>query len=336
MAPISPTTYHLLKLIFVCRQNPGLGLVNRPSRQGHIFLCEIVGRLRLMTTEQCRSFLSIIVDELGADVNKQDSKGLRPLHYVKRADVMSFLMNRGADPLVLDNEGRTVLMRHAEAGNADCVAVLLKHPSVVSLLNTQSTLGTALHMACQGGFTFEPGATTYNVGPDKVVELLLGHGANPFLRDANGKTPLDLFNPFSRAYESRGQLVNTAMEEPTRSFLLAKARCLGDAAYAISKARVDADKNGRTRGDKKQKVLTSTPVYLKDRVEKEEILPCMEAKCLRLNPNSTKATQLAVLRYVLRDKTEFGNVGGMPGDVFVELMQTMCWSWDPIYGEDGV
>lgn len=106
----------------------------------------------------------------------------------------------------------------------------------------------------------------------------------------------------------------------------------------IAKARADAETKGYTGAEKQARIPAKTPAYLKDRVEsyEEKPLPRMEVKQLRLNPNSTKAKRMALLRYVLRDPTECGEGGGMCADVFEELMLTLCPKWDPIRGGKGL
>lgn len=57
---------------------------------------------------------------------------------------------------------------------------------------------------------------------------------------------------------------------------LAKARLMNDANYAIAKAKEDADKGSRTRGQKMRMVQAKIPVYLKKGVEEGKPLPSVE------------------------------------------------------------
>jgi hypothetical protein len=67
-------------------------------------------------------------------------------------------------------------------------------------------------------------------------------------------------------------VLQAALMEPERTFLLCKARNLNDA----NDATANAQSKGATPEEKKQKVLAKTPVYLRERVEDERPLPCIE------------------------------------------------------------
>jgi len=104
-----------------------------------------------------------------------------PLHRAANlglAAAVRSLIAFGTDPTVLDDETETALHKAVRSGHVEVVAVLLEHCNV----NAASSLGMApLHWA----------AATGNA---QMVELLMGHGADPNLRNEcmDGLTPLEL------------------------------------------------------------------------------------------------------------------------------------------------
>ena len=69
-----------------------------------------------------------LLDEKGADVNKRIYNGQISLHAVHSLDILNALLDRGADPTLLRDEGFSPLMQHANYGRIDMVARLLKDP----------------------------------------------------------------------------------------------------------------------------------------------------------------------------------------------------------------
>ncbi len=79
------------------------------------------------------------------------------------ASAIAALLKGGADPSIVDQQGRTALFIAAQAGHASCVEVLAKVG--VGLNACTGWQGTALHAAAQGGHT-------------ECIEVLVMMGAN--------------------------------------------------------------------------------------------------------------------------------------------------------------
>jgi hypothetical protein len=111
---------------------------------------------------------------------------------------------------------------------------------------------------------------------------------------------------------------------------------MNDANHAIGKAKAAADKEGRTRGEKMRKMLAKTRPYLKERVQGGQVdLPRVELRQPSDAEDEGKKKMVAVMKYVLRDQAEYGEMGGMSADVFVELLEMMAPKWDEIRGGNG-
>ena len=127
-----------------------------------------------------------LVDEKGTDANATTSRGLSALYEAYSLDIVTALLDRGADPIPLDNDGVSPLMRHAWVGRVKVVARLLRDPRVRATINIQSGDGrTALHCACRSTCISEERRAA-------LVILLLQCGADYTRSDADGRTPLAL------------------------------------------------------------------------------------------------------------------------------------------------
>jgi serine/threonine-protein phosphatase 6 regulatory ankyrin repeat subunit B len=107
---------------------------------------------------------------------------LPPLHraaYWGYEDVVREILDRGADPNELDDDGETALHKAARLDNKEAAEVLIENGADVNL---PSGLGlTALHWATLSGH-------------EEIAELLVAHGASASSRDivVGGMTPLDM------------------------------------------------------------------------------------------------------------------------------------------------
>ncbi|KAL1507535.1 hypothetical protein AB1Y20_007159 [Prymnesium parvum] len=121
------------------------------------------------------------------DVNYQgllDKK--TPLHVAAehgQANFMKLILDRGADPMIREAEGRSALHSAVHSNKIAAVIALLEHPKVVmkklDLIQICDNHGrTALHIAAFRDSGEEP----------EIVKLLLEHGADPKRTDKSNHT----------------------------------------------------------------------------------------------------------------------------------------------------
>jgi len=97
------------------------------------------------------------------------------------------LLEEGADVNAVDNRGETALHWAAQQGLDSLVLLLLQNGADLSKKANESgpfSGETALHAASRRGHYAEC------AGHERVVELLLEHGAEVSAKNANGQTPL--------------------------------------------------------------------------------------------------------------------------------------------------
>ena len=139
-------------------------------------------------------------ESIKTDLNWQDKQGKTPLFYAAEygnKELALLFLDRGADPFIENNNGSTVVHCAVNADKYDVVEDILRHPKVSpadgstsikkQLLNTaDKSKRTPLHIAA---FKSKEG---------EMVQLLLKHGADPSLQDANGNTSAKLANKTGR------------------------------------------------------------------------------------------------------------------------------------------
>jgi ankyrin repeat protein len=133
----------------------------------------------------------------GADVNAQDKDGwtvimhyIRVMHAKSDTDTAVYLLNHGANPNLPNSDGETALHLAAGPLGSDDLRLLnelIAHGATVDKPNNFGV--TALHYSA----IFEQA---------EWVKVLLAHGANPNIRDMQGKTALDFIKGRSPIRES--------------------------------------------------------------------------------------------------------------------------------------
>ncbi|KAL9131206.1 MAG: hypothetical protein Q9217_000808 [Psora testacea] len=117
-----------------------------------------------------------------ADVSAQEyGSSWRPIHSAAdsgRLDVVQLLLEKGASADAVTIEGETPLFTAAEGGHVQVVERLLKDTTLVQAFTWEKG-HQAIHMAAQGGYL-------------KIVDLLIGAGADVNEESFNGSTPLAL------------------------------------------------------------------------------------------------------------------------------------------------
>lgn len=184
-------------------ENPGH--VNDQDDSGHILLTAAAYRNVNI------NFITSLVDEKGADIDVPDRWGRTAIFFAKSADVVSFLLERGADPTLLDDEGWTALMWQSWTLKVESVERLLQDSRVVAHINVQ---GTGLFL--RGCTALEATCHLRDVarGRARIFELLLLHGANPLLRNYYGRTALDFLRQNHADEHAAIALLEHAMVEP--------------------------------------------------------------------------------------------------------------------------
>jgi ankyrin repeat protein len=113
----------------------------------------------------------------GADIRRV-APILTSLCHFGHTELMTLLLERGADPDQVDGCGSSCLTTASLGGRADMLALLLRH-GCRNLDHRDATGRTALHYSCEAGAL-------------EGVMALLEAGADASLVDAHGRTPLQL------------------------------------------------------------------------------------------------------------------------------------------------
>jgi len=241
-----------------------------------------------------------LLDERGADVNTRVSGGQTPLHGACSLDVLNVLLDRGADPTLLDEYNASPLMFAANFGNVDIVARLLQESRVRAIVDVQGSKGnTALHWACTRGD--EASATS-------IAYLLLLAGASPILVANDGRTPLAVTRQYRPTGTTTIALLEQALAEAETTSLLVKARRFVVAANA------------------------TMPPCLQGREERSKPLP--RVILVPVKGRSKRAKKRRKLRSMLGFL--LGKKGGLKGqgvprDLFRDvLMDFLMPVWDPL------
>ena len=138
----------------------------------------------------------------GAGVRARNRRGAEPLHYaadggpaangwdsVAQSDVITYLIEAGADPNALDKSGVAPLHRAVRNRCSMAVSALIDNGADPLLMNKSGS--TPMHLAVQNTGKSNSGADAAKDEQARIIALLLQHGASPGDVDAKGKTVAD-------------------------------------------------------------------------------------------------------------------------------------------------
>jgi len=135
----------------------------------------------------------------GAVVRARNRRGAEPLHYAAdgrpeaddwdsspQRDVISYLIDAGADPDALDKSGVAPLHRAVRTRSSAAVRALIDRGANLLLMNKRGS--TPLHLAVQTTGKTNSGSEVAKEEQHRIIGLLLSHGASGTDLDAKGKT----------------------------------------------------------------------------------------------------------------------------------------------------
>lgn len=140
-------------------------------------------RLHYVVEDSDIALIQSLLDE-GTDINIKNIYDASPLFWAKRAEVMKYLLDHGADPNIAANEEEecvTPIFIAIQNNNLEAVKLLLSYGASVNVKNLN--LETPLHQACTN-----INSSTNNY--PEIVEILFKHGADIEAKTSGDYTPL--------------------------------------------------------------------------------------------------------------------------------------------------
>jgi len=161
---------------FLFKNGASLGMYGEGLSNSYCWSQKIVAAYRKLIQ---RLVISQNVDAVDLVRTRHGKIRLLLLSQEKDYDLLSLLLQAGANPNEIDASGNTPLMHAVWTANVAAVALLLKDDAKVDMRNYSGQ--TALISAC----SLMP---SYN--RDRCIDILLDHGASLEERDPGGNTPL--------------------------------------------------------------------------------------------------------------------------------------------------
>jgi hypothetical protein len=157
--------------------------------------------LHVAAAAYSRGLAEILVAQ-GAAVRARNRRGAEPLHYGSdgrpgtespgsdaQGEVISYLIDVGADPDALDKSGVAPLHRAVRTRSSAAVSALVDGGADPMLMNKSGS--TPLHLAVQNTGKSNSGSEAAKEEQRRIILLLLAHGASGDDLDARGKTAAD-------------------------------------------------------------------------------------------------------------------------------------------------
>ena len=105
---------------------------------------------------------------------------------MRERELISYLIDAGADPDAIDKSGVAPLHRAVRTRSSAAVSALIDKGADPLLMNKSGS--TALHLAVQNTGKSSSGSEAAKREQHRIIGFLLVHGASPSDLDAKGKT----------------------------------------------------------------------------------------------------------------------------------------------------
>jgi len=236
-----------------------------------------------------------LLDDLAADVNMRAGVfEWTANHWAGSLDMMTALLDRGADPTLADKDGLTPLMHQVIKEYVDLVKCLLYDPRVRAAVDAQDREGyTALYCAC-----FEGDGILHI----SIIRLLLQAGANPLIAAREVKRPLHFIRP---DHPSHHAIVALFADAEKGQFLVREGRLV-----------VAANTNA------------SVPSFLQRRFRQGQPLPSVALAPVPVadGEEGRKFRYLSTMMKMLLNMER----ANMPPELFRKVIDLVNPSWDPV------
>lgn len=170
--------------------------------------------------------------ERGAVVDARDEMGCTPLHYARNKKIIEELIRRGADVHARDRYGRTPLHLACERGFSDIVECLLAYRADPNACDLRGN--TPLHVMRSSS---------------EIEHLLTLWGADPSIRNLEGKTASDLGVPPPR---SRSILAELYTRAPSAAYYREVPSGSESSARAGTKRERSGEEEGSSKSNRKE------------------------------------------------------------------------------------